>query len=433
MNKREAPPTAAVLEGVPVTDGASANRRVPARVRDVAPPAVSPATEPVDDPDGSAGMEALLGGVLRMVMQHAAQDPKVRKQLGLDPAPDDGPPAPASEPPEPSSAGRGARSPAGNDAPAPRPVSYPVTDEEFEDAILNLYGSGLTVTEIRRHLANSYGVEMSRDQIATVIDRVGEEFVTWQSRPLDVVYPVLLVDAIYIKIKEGQVANRPVYVALGMNCAGERDVLGIWVGSGGEGAKQWMTYLSELKNRGVADVCVACCDGLKGLPEVIKEIWPLAMVQQCVVHLVRSSLRYASKADWSDLTPRLRDMYTAPTVDAAEAEFADFVDTWGAQYPAIVKLWRDSWEQFVPFLQYPPEIRRIIYSTNMIESLNARIRRITKRRAYFPNEIDALRLIYLVINQPEKGKINVAGRMYGWKRLANVLSLHFPGRIIIPG
>ena len=204
----------------------------------------------------------------------------------------------------------------------------------------------MTTGEIQGHLAEIYDVDVSRELISKVTDKVNDELEIWRPRPLDRVYPVVLIDAIYVKIRDGQVANRPVYVALGVNLASDRDVLGMWIGSGGEGAKHWMACLSELRNRGVADVCIVACDGLKGLPESVAEIWPLATVQLCVVHLVRASLRYASKAHWGPITKALREVYTAPTVDAAEARFDAFADDWGQRYPVIVKLWRSAWEQF---------------------------------------------------------------------------------------
>ncbi|TDC77350.1 IS256 family transposase [Actinomadura sp. 7K507] len=236
----------------------------------------------------------------------------------------------------------------------------------FDESIISLYAKGLTTGEIRAHLAEIYQVEVSRDLISRVTDKVVEEMEAWRARPLDSVYPVVLIDALYVRIREGQVANRPIYVAVGIDCHGERDVLGLWVGTGGEGAKHWMTVLAELRNRGVADVCIACCDGLKGLPEAIEEIWPQATVQQCVVHLVRSSLRYASKAHWSRLTRAMRQIYTAPTEAAAQQRFTEFETDWGERYPAIIRLWRDAWPTFVPFLAFPAEIRKVIYTTNAI-------------------------------------------------------------------
>src|SRR5215469_9604398 len=205
-----------------------------------------------------------------------------------------------------------------------------------DEAIVSLYAEGLTTGEIRARLGEIYGVEVSRDLISRVTDAVAEELAAWQSRPLDRTCPVLLIDAIFVKIRDGSVANRPVYVALGINCAGERDVLGLWAGSGGEGAKAWMAILAELRNRGVEDVCIACCDGLKGLPDAIGEIWPAATVQQCVVHLARASLRYASKKYWGQISKDLREIYTAPTEAAAGQRFAEFEAAWGGKYPAII-------------------------------------------------------------------------------------------------
>lgn len=301
----------------------------------------------------------------------------------------------------------------------------------FDEAIVSLYAKGLTTGEIRAHLAEIYQVEVSRDLISRVTDKVVEEMEAWRARPLDAVYPVVPIDALYVKIREGQVANRPIYVAIGINCAGERDVLGLWVGTGGEGAKHWMTVLAELRNRGVADVCIACCDGLKGLPEAIEEIWPQATVQQCVVHLVRASLRYASKVHWSRLTRDLRQIYTAPTETAAEARFTEFENEWGPRYPAMIRLWRDAWPTFTPFLAFPPEIRKIVYTTNAIESLNARFRQATRRRGHFPSEQAALKVLYLVIRQPLKNRPNVTGKTPGWKAALNALALHYGERITL--
>ncbi|WP_412515659.1 IS256 family transposase [Actinomadura madurae] len=303
--------------------------------------------------------------------------------------------------------------------------------EGFDEAIVSLYAKGLTTGEIRAHLAEIYQVEVSRDLISRVTDKVLEEMEAWRARPLDAVYPVVLIDALYVKIREGNVANRPVYVAVGIDCAGERDVLGMWVGAGGEGAKHWMTVLTELRNRGVADVCIACCDGLKGLPEAIEEIWPQATVQQCIVHLVRSSLRYASKAHWSRLTKDLREIYTAPSEDAAQQRFADFEAEWGERYPAIIRLWQDAWPTFTPFLAFPAEIRKVIYTTNAIESLNARFRQATRRRGHFPTEQAALKVLYLVIRSPLKGRTNVTGKTRGWKTALNALALHYGDRITL--
>jgi putative transposase len=261
---------------------------------------------------------------------------------------------------------------------------------------------------------------------------VVEQMQQWQSRPLDGVYPVVLIDAIVLKIRDGQVANRPVYVAMGITVDGERDVLGLWVGpTGGEGAKQWMSMLTELRNRGVADVCIVCCDGLKGLPDAIGATWPLATVQTCVVHLVRNSLRYASKAHWSKITAGLRTVYTAPTVAAAEARFGEFAELWRVKYPAMVGMWERSWPEFVPFLDFPVEIRKLIYTTNGIESLNARFRQAVRRRGHFPTEQAALKILYLTVRERRPNRTNPTGRINGWKSILNTLAITYGDRLNI--
>lgn len=193
----------------------------------------------------------------------------------------------------------------------------------------------------------------------------------------------------------------------------------MWVGSGGEGAKGWLNHLSDLKNRGVEDILIVACDGLKGLPDAITALWPLAEVQLCVGHLVRASLRYASKKYWSAITKQLKLIYTAPSQEVAEAEFADFCTEWEDKYPAMIRLWRTSWEQFTPFLAYPPELRRLVYTTNAIESLNSRFRHATRRRGHFPNEQAALKVLYLVIQNPLKNRSNITGKVVGWKHASS--------------
>jgi putative transposase len=300
----------------------------------------------------------------------------------------------------------------------------------FDDAVLSLYAKGLTTGDIANHLADVYGSEVSRDLVSRVTDAVVEQMQQWQSRPLDAVYPVLLIDAIVLKIRDGQVANRPVYVAMGITVDGERDVLGLWVGpTGGEGAKQWMTMLTELRNRGVADVCIVCCDGLKGLPEAIAATWPLATIQTCVVHLVRNSLRYASKADWSKITTGLKAVYTAATVTAAEARFAEFAQTWRPKYPALIAMWERSWAEFVPFLDFPLEIRTLVYTTNGIESLNSRFRQAVRRRGHFPTEQAAMKILYLTVRERRPNRSNPTGRINAWKSILNTLAITYGDRL----
>jgi putative transposase len=300
--------------------------------------------------------------------------------------------------------------------------------------VISLYAKGLTTGDIQAHLLEIYGTEISRDTISRITDAVVEDMTGWQNRPLDRLYPVLLIDAIVIKVRDSQVANRPVYVAIGVNLDGERDVLGLWLGpTGGEGAKQWMTMLTELRNRGVADVCIVCCDGLTGLPDAIGVTWPAAVVQTCVVHLIRASLRYASKRDWTPLTQSLRPIYTAADETAAAAALDAFADRWDRRYPAIVRLWRSHWEQFTPFLALPPEVRRVIYTTNLIESINARLRKVTRNRGQFPSEQAVLKVLYLAVRNLEEYRRPTVGiRSSGWKQALQAFTIYFQGRIPTP-
>jgi len=302
----------------------------------------------------------------------------------------------------------------------------------FDEAVISLYAKGMTTGDIAKHLADVYGTEVSRDLVSRVTDAVLEEMATWQARPLDPIYPVILIDAIVLKVREGNVANRPVYVAMGINVDGVRDILGLWVGpSGGEGAKQWLNMLTELRNRGILDACIVCCDGLKGLPEAISATWPLATVQTCVVHLVRNSLRFASKGDWSKITTGLKTVYLAPTVAAAETAFEAFAQMWEGKYPAMVGMWRRAWPEFIPFLDFPTEIRKIIYTTNGIESLNARFRAATRRRGHFPNEQAALKILYLAVQERRPNRANPTGQIAGWKNILNVLAMTYGDRLNI--
>jgi transposase-like protein len=244
-----------------------------------------------------------------------------------------------------------------------------------DEMVLSLSAKGLTHGEISAHLAEVYGADVSKTTISTITDKVMDGMAEWQNRPLDRVYPVVFIDAINVKIRDGQVANRPIYVALAVTAEGHRDILGLWAGDGGEGAKHWLRVLSELKNRGVEDVLMLVCDGLKGLPDAVGEVWPRTVVQTCVVHLLRASFRYAARQDWDKIAKALKPVYTAPTEDAATTRFLEFAETWGKKYPAIVRLWESSWPEFTPFLQFDAEIRRIVCTTNSIESVNARIRK----------------------------------------------------------
>jgi len=300
----------------------------------------------------------------------------------------------------------------------------------FDEAVISLYAKGMTTGDIAAHLSEVYDTDVSRDLVSTVTEKVVADMRSWQARPLDRVYPVVLIDAIMLKVREGTVSNRPVYVAIGISLDGERDVLGLWMGpSGGEGAKQWLTMLSDLKNRGILDVCIVCCDGLKGLPEAIRTCWPDAHVQTCVVHLVRNSLRYTQRRDWKQVAAELREVYSAPSLEAAEFSFELFAERWGQKYPALIRLWRNSWTEFIPFLDYPVEIRKLIYTTNGIESLNARFRAAVRRRGHFPDEQSALKVLYLTVQHREKNRANPTGRINNWSQILNTLTLTFGDRL----
>jgi len=300
-----------------------------------------------------------------------------------------------------------------------------------DDMVISLVAKGLTTGEVQAHLAEIYGAEVSRDTISTITDRVLDGLAEWQSRPLDPVYAVLFIDAINVKIRDGQVANRPIYTVLGVTADGERDILGLWAGEhgDGEGAKFWLRVLTEIKNRGTRDVLMVVCDGLKGLPDAIGQAWPQAVTQTCIVHLLRNSFRYASKRDWAAIARDLKPVYAAASETEALDRFAEFSGTWEARYPAIVKLWESAWAEFVPFLAFDREIRSVICTTNAIESLNARFRRSVKARGHFPTEQAALKHLYLVIislDPTGRGRQRWSNR---WKAALNAFDITFDGRL----
>jgi putative transposase len=298
-----------------------------------------------------------------------------------------------------------------------------------EDMVLSLSAKGLTTGEISAHLAEVYGAEVSRQTISTITDKVTDGMAEWQNRPLDRVYPVVFLDAINVKIRDGKVANRPIYVALAVTTEGTRDILGLWAGDGGEGAKFWFTVCTELKNRGVEDVLMAVCDGLTGLPEAINTVWPKTVVQTCVVHLLRNSFKYASRHHWDAIAKTLKPVYTAPTEAAATERFLEFAEIWGGKYPAIVRLWENAWAEFVPFLAFDAEIRKVVCSTNAIESVNARIRRAVRARGHFPNEQAALKCVYLAVMALDPTGAGRRRWITRWKPALNAFDLAFDGRL----
>jgi putative transposase len=298
-----------------------------------------------------------------------------------------------------------------------------------EDMVISLSAKGLTTGEIAAHLAEVYGADVSRQTISTITDKVVEGMTEWQNRPLDPVYPVIFLDAIHVKIRDGKVANRPIYVALAVTVEGTRDILGLWAGDGGEGAKFWLQVLTELKNRGVADVCMVVCDGLKGLPDAVEATWPLAVVQTCIIHLLRNSFRYAGRQHWDGIAKALRPVYTAATEAAARERFAEFTAAWGTRYPAIIRLWDNAWAEFVPFLAFDTEIRTVICSTNAIESVNARIRRAVRARGHFPNEAAALKCVYLAVMSLDPTGQGRRRWTMRWKPALNAFEMTFEGRL----
>jgi len=298
-----------------------------------------------------------------------------------------------------------------------------------EDMVLSLSAKGLTTGEISAHLAEVYGAEVSKQTISTITDKVMDGMAEWQNRPLDPVYPVVFLDAINVKIRDGKVANRPIYVALAVTLEGTRDILGLWAGDGGEGAKFWYTVCTELRNRGVGDVLMAVCDGLTGLPDAIGQVWPQTVVQTCVVHLLRNSFRYAGRQHWDAIAKALKPIYTAPTEAAATERFLEFAQQWGEKYPAIIKLWENAWAEFVPFLAFSPEIRRVICSTNAIESVNARIRRAVRARGHFPNEQAALKCVYLAVMALDPTGRGTKRWITRTKPALNAFDIAFDGRL----
>ena len=306
-----------------------------------------------------------------------------------------------------------------------------------DELVISLSAKGLTTGEVAAHLAEVYGADVSRQTISTITDKVIEGMAEWQNRPLDPVYPVIFIDAINVKIRDGKVANRPIYVALAVTSEGRRDILGLWAGEapsvtgapGGEGAKYWLHVLTEIKNRGVGDVLMVVCDGLTGLPDAISAVWSATITQTCVVHLLRNSFRYAGRQHYEAIARALRPVYTAPTEAAAMERFLEFCQTWGERYPAIVRLWENAWSEFVPFLSFDVEIRKIICTTNAIESVNSRIRRAVKARGHFPNEQAALKCVYMAIMSLDPTGTGQRRWTMRWKPALNAFDMTFDGRL----
>jgi putative transposase len=296
----------------------------------------------------------------------------------------------------------------------------------FDEKILALYARGMTVRDIQGHLEELYGVEVSPDLISRATSAVMEDVVAWQNRPLDPVYPIVYLDALVVKVRDqGVVRNKSIYLAIGVTTYGTREVLGIWIEQT-EGAKFWLKVMNELKTRGVADVLIVCCDGLKGFPEAIETVFPKATVQTCIVHMIRNSLRYVSYKDRKAVVADLKPIYTAASRDDAEAGLTAFEGKWGRRYEMISSSWRTNWERVVPFLDFPPDIRRVIYTTNQIEALNSSLRKLLHYRGHFPNDEAVTKILYLALRRFEK---KWSRALWNWNAVLGQFAVFFQGRI----
>ena len=297
--------------------------------------------------------------------------------------------------------------------------------EGFDDKILALYSRGLSTRDIEAHIAEIYGVHVGRDLISRVTDAVMDDARAWQQRPLDDVYPVVFLDALVLKIREGgTVQRRACYLALGVGIDGSRDVLGLWFQET-EGAKFWMQVLSELKQRGVSDILICCVDGLKGFPEAIEAVFPATTVQTCIVHLIRNSLKYVPRREFAAVAADLKPIYTAIDADHAHQELERFDEKWGERFPVITQAWLDSWEYVTPFLAFPPEVRRVIYTTNAIEALNRQLRKAVKTKGHFPSEDAARKLLFLAI----QNAVPAWTRTRNWTTALLAFKIHFGDRL----
>ncbi|MGH6628397.1 MAG: IS256 family transposase [Burkholderiales bacterium] len=296
----------------------------------------------------------------------------------------------------------------------------------FDDKILSLYARGMTVREIQAHLEEMYGAEVSPTLISSVTDAVVEEVKAWQGRPLDALYPIVYLDCIHVKVRDaGAVRVKAVYLAIGLNVAGEKEVLGLWIAQT-EGAKFWLQVVTELKNRGVQDIFIACVDGLKGFPEAIEAVFPKAAVQLCIVHLVRHSLNYVTWKMRERVATDLKRIYTCATVEEAEQQLEKFEETWHSIYPPIAQSWRKNWARITPFFDYPPEIRKVIYTTNAIESVNMSLRKLTKNRGSFPSDEALTKLFYLALrNISQKWTMPIRD----WKAALTRFTIQFEDRM----
>jgi putative transposase len=320
----------------------------------------------------------------------------------------------------------------------------------LDEMIISLYAGGMTVRDIQHHLARTLGTELSHETISNVTDAVLDEVKVWQARPLEEIYPIVYLDALVVKVRDGhQVRNKAAHIAVGVDLDGVKHVLGIWV-QANEGAKFWAGVCAELRNRGVRDVLIVCCDGLTGFADAVEATWPSATVQTCTVHLIRAAMRFVSYQDRKKVAAALKPIYTAATVDAAETELLVFAESpLGRKYPAAVMTWQNAWDRFIPFLAFPPELRKIVYTTNAIESLNFQLRKIIKNRGHFPTDDAVIKLLWLAIRDIEDkrsrdrarekglprnarrapGRLVEGAVVQGWRQALGALALAYPDRL----
>lgn len=301
---------------------------------------------------------------------------------------------------------------------------------QIDEMILSLYARGMTTRDIESHLHEVYGVTASRELISNVTEVVADEIELWRSRPVDEVYPIVYVDGIRIRVRDkGAVTVKVAHLVIGVDVEGRKHALGCWIAEA-EGAKFWLSVLTQLRNRGLRDILICCCDGLSGLPEAITTAFPDTVVQTCVVHVIRNAMKFVSYQDRKNVAAGMRAIYTAPSLEAAEVEFKKFEADFGEQYPGSVDVWRRAWNEFIPFLDYPAELRRIVYTTNAIESINFQLRKITKNRGHFPSDEAAMKLIYLGLRNISSKRGGESGTgTHGWKVALNTLAVLFPGRL----
>lgn len=300
----------------------------------------------------------------------------------------------------------------------------------IDEMILSLYARGLSTRDIEAHLFEVYGVKASRELISNVTDVVTDEVEAWRARPVEEVYPIVYVDGLRIRVRDkGVVTLKSAHLVIGVDVEGRKHALGLWIAEA-EGAKFWQSVLTQLRNRGLRDILILCCDGLTGLPDAVTAVFPDTVVQTCVVHVIRNAMRFVSYQNRKKLAEDMRTMYTAPSVEAAEIALRELDRQWGQKYPGVIDVWKRAWNEFIPFLDYPPELRRVVYTTNLIESINFQLRKVTKTRGHFPSDEAAMKLLYLGLRNISSKRGGESGTgTQGWKTALNTLVVLFPGRL----